>query len=213
MIVEQVMKTNITVLTPEDTIQKAIEVMRAHSIRHIPICTANKLVGIISDRDVKEATPSTFNKHSVEEFKKPLKQIMTTNVITGHPLDFVEEVAALFYEYQISCLPIVKEDKLVGIITETDLLHTLIELTGAHQPGSHFEVKVQNKAGMLFNVVRILNEHNVNIHSVLVYPDSEDEKYKILVFRIQTMNPLPLLHSLKKEGHIVLWPNMPGVTS
>ena len=54
--------------------------------------------------------------------EKPIETIMKTNVITGHPLDFVEEVAAVFYEHQISCLPIVKEHKLVGIITETDLI-------------------------------------------------------------------------------------------
>ncbi len=56
-------------------------------------------------------------------------------MITGHPLDFVEEVAALFYEHRISCLPILKEKKLVGIITETDLLYTLTQLTGAISQG------------------------------------------------------------------------------
>ena len=72
---------------------------------------------------------------------------MKTDLITGHPLDFVEEIGAIFYEHQINCLPIVKNRKLVGIITETDLLHTLIELTGAHQPGSQIEIKVAKSSG------------------------------------------------------------------
>ena len=76
-------------------------------------------------------------------------------LITGHPLDFVEEIGAIFYEHKISCLPIVKERKLVGIITQTDLLHTLVELTGAHQPGSQIEIKVPNQAGVLSEITNV----------------------------------------------------------
>lgn len=137
---------------------------------------------------------------------------MKTDIIVGHPLDFVEEVAALFYEHRIGCLPIVNGGKLVGIITETDLLHTLIQLTGAHQPGSQIEIKVPNEAGMLSKAASIISNRHVNIASVLLYPDS-DPNYKILVFRVQTMNPINLIHDLKKAGYTVLWPNLPGVTS
>ena len=80
---------------------------------------------------------------------------MKTNMITGHPLDFVEEVGTIFYEHHISCLPIVKEHTLVGIITKTDLLHTLVELTGAHQPSSQIEIKVPNRAGVLSEMTSV----------------------------------------------------------
>ncbi len=86
---------------------------------------------------------------------------MKTNVITGHPLDFVEEVAALFYEHRISCMPIVKENKLVGIITESDLLYTLVQLTGAHQPGSQIEIKVPNRTGMLSEVTSMFQKETL----------------------------------------------------
>ena len=82
---------------------------------------------------------------------------MKTDLITGHPLDFVEEIGAIFYEQQISCLPIVKNHKLVGIITHSDLLHSLIELTGAHQPGSQIEIKVENQAGVLYKITTSLS--------------------------------------------------------
>jgi acetoin utilization protein AcuB len=215
MIVEEIMNTNVETLKPEDTIESAIKLLRDKKIRHIPIVNnQSELIGIVSDRDVKDGTPSIFQKEKVDqELQNQLKLIMKTDVITGHPLDFVEEVAALFYEHNISCLPVIKEKKLVGIITETDLLHTLIQLTGAHQPGSQIEVKVPNKAGILYEVAGIIREHNANIHSVLVYPDKHDDSYKILVFRVKTMNPLGVVEHLKKEGYIVLWPNMPGVSS
>ncbi|MBA2871772.1 acetoin utilization protein AcuB [Anoxybacillus calidus] len=214
MIVEQIMKANVVTLTPTHTIADAIEMIKQHKIRHIPIINENsKVIGIVTDRDIRDASPSIFHADEhLEDLQKPVSTIMKTNVITGHPLDFVEEVAALFYEHRISCLPIVKDDKLVGIVTETDLLYTLVQLTGAHQPGSQLEVKVPNLTGMLCEVTSFFRKRNVNISSVLVYPD-KDEQYQILVFRIQTMNPMAIIEDLRSEGYTVLWPNLPGVSS
>ncbi|WP_044894484.1 acetoin utilization AcuB family protein [Bacillus alveayuensis] len=214
MIVEQIMKTNVATLTPNNTIAEAIEIIKHHKIRHIPIINENnKVIGIVTDRDIRDASPSIFHADEhLEDLQKPISTIMKTNVVTGHPLDFVEEVAALFYEHRISCLPIVKDEKLVGIVTETDLLYTLVQLTGAHQPGSQLEVKVPNRAGMLYEIAAVFRKRNVNISSVLVYPD-KDEQYKILVFRIQTMNPMTIIQDLQSEGYTVLWPNLPGVSS
>lgn len=137
---------------------------------------------------------------------------MKTDVITGHPLDFVEEVAGIFYEHRIGCLPIVQNKKIVGIITSTDLLRTMVELTGVNQPGSQIEIKVPNRTGILHEITAIFSEMHVNVHSVLVYPDKKDPQSKILVFRIQTMNPIRVIQHLKEKGHIVLWPNMPGMS-
>ncbi|RSK28195.1 CBS domain-containing protein [Bacillus sp. HMF5848] len=210
MIIEEIMKTEVACLTPTDTIATAIELMNSKRIRHVPIINEdNKLVGIISDRDVRDASPSIFHTNEfADDLQQPLQSLMTTDVITGSPLDFVEEVAALFYEHRISCLPIVKDGMVVGIVTETDMLHTLVQLTGAHQPSSHIEVKVKNKAGMLCEVATVFRDLNTNISSVLVYPD-KDERYKILVFRVQTINPLKIIAGLKQEGYTVLWPSVP----
>ncbi|RAK21216.1 acetoin utilization protein AcuB [Anoxybacillus vitaminiphilus] len=214
MIIEQIMKTDVATLSPTNTIADAIEMIKQHKIRHIPIINENDhVIGIVTDRDIRDASPSIFHADEhLEDLQKPVSTIMKTNVITGHPLDFVEEVAALFYEHRISCLPIVKDEKLVGIVTETDLLYTLVQLTGAHQPGSQLEVKVPNRTGMLCEVASFFRNRNVNISSVLVYPD-KDEQYKILVFRIQTMNPMAVIQDLRSEGYTVLWPNLPGVSS
>lgn len=215
MIVEQIMKTDVVSLLPTDSISKAILLMATKKIRHIPIIDEHQhVVGLITDRDIKDAAPSIFRANeNKEDLEKPIQTIMKQNVITGHPLDFVEEIAALFYEHHISCLPILKDQLLVGIVTETDLLHTLVELTGANQPGSQIEVKVPNKAGMLFDIASVIRNHNANIQSILVYPDKKDEKYKILVIRVQMMNPVALIDDLKAAGHLVLWPNLPGISS
>ena len=136
---------------------------------------------------------------------------MKTNIITGHPLDFVEEIGTVFYEHPISCLPIVKEHTLVGIITKTDLLHTLVELTGAHQPSSQIEIKAPNRAGVLSEMTSVFLKRKTNILSILVYPYKHDEKYKMIVIRVQTINPTSLIEDLKHAGYQVLWPNLPGI--
>lgn len=214
MIVEEIMKTDVATLFPTDTIADAMKLMETRKIRHIPIITADKhLVGLVTIANIREATPSIFhaNEHP-EDLKKPLETIMETDVITGHPLDFVEETAGLFYEHKISCIPIINDKKLVGIVTETDLLRTLVELTGAHQPGSQIEIKVPNLTGKLSDITAVIKNRKANILSVLVYPDKNDDQYKILVIRVQTMNPTALIQDLKQAGHHVLWPNLPGIS-
>jgi acetoin utilization protein AcuB len=215
MIVEEIMKTNVETLSSNDTIADAIKLMDEKKIRHIPIINDERhVIGLVTDRDIRDAAPSCFYAEEHREIlDKPLHTIMQTDIITGHPLDFVEEIAAVFYEHHISCLPIVKEDKLAGIITETDLLRTLVELTGAHQPGSVIEVKVHNMTGVLGDVTAIIKKRNTAIQSVLVYPDKKDENYKNLVIRLRTMNPMNIIEDLKAAGHTVLWPNLPGISS
>nr|WP_263325404.1 acetoin utilization AcuB family protein [Neobacillus sp. Marseille-Q6967] len=214
MIIEEIMKTEVVTLSPTDSISDAMQLMETKNIRHIPVTNEHRqLVGIVTLSDIRDAAPSIFraNEH-IEDLQKPVESIMKKDVITGHPLDFVEETAAVFYEHKISCIPITNDKKLVGIVTETDLLRTLVELTGAHQPGSQIEVRVPNLAGKLSDITGIIKNRKANILSVLVYPDKKDDQFKILVIRVQTMNPIILIEDLKKAGHQVLWPNLPGVS-
>ncbi|MEC3885023.1 acetoin utilization AcuB family protein [Halobacillus sp. HZG1] len=213
MLVEEIMKEKVITLSPEETIEKALKLLHEHHIRHIPIINEeNEVIGIVSDRDVRDASPSVFDKETAhEELKNPIRSIMTSPVTTVHPLDFVEEVASIFYEQEIACVPVTRDEKLVGIITEKDMLYTLIQLTGTHVQSSQIEVKVINKPGILPQVTQVFGKRKVNISSVLIYPYKPDPKYKIIVVRIQTMNPLPTIEDLKSEGYEVLWPQMPGI--
>ncbi|MBD7935525.1 MULTISPECIES: acetoin utilization AcuB family protein [Cytobacillus] len=208
MIVEEMMKKEIFTLTENHLIADALQLMRDQKIRHLPIIDeTNHLIGLVTDRDIRDATPSILDTVQLKEgLSQPIKRIMKTNIISGHPLDFVEDIAATLYEHRIGCMPILNDNKLVGIVTQTDLLHTYVELTGAHQPGSQIEVRVPNRTGKLFEVTSVFRNLKANILSVLVYPDKEDSNYKIIVLRVQTMNPLALVDKLREEGHSVLWP-------
>ncbi len=213
MIIEEIMKTNVITLAQNDSINEAYKRMLQYKIRHLPIVDENRnLLGIVSDRDIRDALPSILidSKEQKEILEKPIETIMKTTVITGHPLDFVEEIGTVFYEHHISCLPIVKANKLVGILTKTDLLHTLVELTGAHQPSSQIEIKAPNRAGVLSEMTSVFLRRKTNILSILIYPYKQDENFKMIVLRVQTINPTRLIEDLEQAGYHVLWPNLPG---
>ncbi|WP_432358057.1 acetoin utilization AcuB family protein [Sporosarcina sp. UB5] len=215
MLIEEIMSKEVISLSPEHTVNDALTIMQQNKIRHLPIVSdGTRLVGIVTDRDLKEVVPSLYSDApDVTVYKLSLSEIMTKNPITGHPMDFVEEAAVIFYDNKIGCLPIVSNGELVGVITETDLLYKYIELTGVHQPGSQIEVRVPNIPGILFEVSKVFHEHKLNVLSVLVYPDKENENNKILVIRVKTMNPLNIINGLRKNGFEVLWPNVPGIVT
>ena len=210
MLLEEIMKTDVHTLAPSQTVQDVLDLFEDKRIRHAPVVEDDKVVGVVTERDLKDALPSRFSvSPKINAYEMKVSEIMTKNPITGHPLDFVEETALTFYDQKIGCLPVVSHDKLVGFLTETDLLYKYIELTGAHQPGSHIEIRVPNRSGVLYEVSKVFYNHKVNVLSVLVYPDKKNNANKVLVFRIQTMNPLAIIDDLQKEGFDVLWPNTP----
>lgn len=209
MLVEEIMKTEVITLQPTASIAEAYQLLQKHRIRHIPIVNeAFNLVGIVSDRDVRDASPSIFYKEADKsELENDLQSIMSHPVVTIHPLDFVEEIARIFYDEEFAALPVVKDNILVGMVTEKDMLDTLIQLTGTNVQGSHIEVKVPHQPGILPEVTSIIGKRKANIISVLVYPFKDDLSFKILVFRIQTMNPMPVIHDLRDAGFELMWPN------
>lgn len=215
MIVEKIMTKDVIALTPSDTIYSAIVLMKEKEIRHIPIVDKDfHLVGLVSDRDIKDVTPSIFQTNEyTEDLQKSLSSIMKTEIISGHPLDFVEEVAAVFCENKISCLPVIKEKKLVGILTGSNLLQSFVELTGVNKPGSQIEIKIPDKPGILHEICGIFKNRNINILSVLVYPEKEISQYKILVIRVATINPSIVIEDLLNEGYEIIWPNLLGQLS
>lgn len=209
MLVESIMNTNVPTLPPTATIEEALHLLKKNKIRHIPIVDDEKrVIGIVSDRDVRDASPSSLLKDADrKELQNEIQTIMSHPVVTVHPLDFVEEIARIFYEKEFAAVPVVHNDELVGIVTEKHMLHTFIQLTGTHVQSSQIEVKVPHRPGILPEVAQIIGDHNVNIVSVLVYPYLDDPHYKVLVFRVQTMNPMPIIRGIRDAGFKLLWPN------
>lgn len=210
MLVEEIMKTNVITCPEHESIYYALQLMRNYKIRHLPIVNEHEeLVGMIAERNIKDALPSSFQRLADETFfSRPVTQFMVTDMITAHRLDFVEDLAAILYERKIGCIPIVEQKRVVGLVTETDMLYTLVQLTGADQPSSVIEVQVENKTGTLARVAHMISEENVNITSVLIYPN---DRFKRLVIRVQTMEPTAIIKKLEENGYSVSWPSFPEI--
>ncbi|MDH3258404.1 MAG: CBS domain-containing protein, partial [Deltaproteobacteria bacterium] len=150
MIVERRMRKNPVWVDEEDSMKKAIDLLKEKGIRHLPVLRdGEKLVGIVSDRDIKAASPSPATSLEIREIyylldKIKIKQIMTKKPYTVSMGTPVEEAALIMREKKIGALPVVKDGKLIGIITETDILDAFLDAVGISRPGYRIEVALPN---------------------------------------------------------------------
>lgn len=208
MLIDQMMNRNVITIQPTNTIAHAAKLMRENKVHHLIVTNpARQVLGIIGQFEMSGATSIFHPESESADFQHPVSSIMRRDVATAHPYDFFEDAAALFYEYRLTCLPIIEQGKLVGVLTETDLLRYFVQLTGALEPSSQIEILVENTTGTLEKVTKLLAKTNVNIINVFVHP-TPDPFQRIISFRVQTMNPLRIIERLKREGYHVLGPEM-----
>jgi len=206
MLVEEIMNRNVIFIQPKTTIREAMDIIQKNQIRHIPVIEKEKLVGLVTARHLSNSCPTSLSDDQYQkDLNQPVSKIMKQHIITAHPLDFIEDVALTMYENHIGCLPIIQNHKLVGIITESDILRTLIELTGIAHPSSQIEIEVEDRIGVLADVAAIFKASQVNVSSAFVYPVKEQNKKK-LVFRVNTMDPRAIIEKIQQAGYQVVWP-------
>jgi len=130
-----VMKSPVLTVGPEATLEEAYKLLLERGIRHLPVVEEGRLVGIVTDRDIRLAT-SHLNPKGPCPGCTRVGEVMTREVVTAHPLDPVEEAARVMRERKIGCLPVLEDEALVGIVTGIDLLDALLRLTGVTEPRS-----------------------------------------------------------------------------
>ena len=129
------MTRQLTTLAHDATLLDAALLMRSSGFRHVPVVNGDKLVGVLSDRDVQRAAPSIFGKITPEEYNRifettPIAKVMAKEPVTVTPATPVTEVVKMMYERKFGSVPVVEGEKLVGIVTTTDLLGLLSKLLG-----------------------------------------------------------------------------------
>ncbi|MBL0387185.1 CBS domain-containing protein [Tumebacillus sp. ITR2] len=194
MLVESIMTPDVLSVSPDATVQEALEITKKHRIRHLPVLLGGKLTGLISDRDLRDAAHAPETR---------VEQWMVRDVITCHPLDFVEDAAATIYRNRVGCLPVVSKGQVVGIVSERDILNNLVEMMGVNSPTTRVEVEVPDKPGMLAEIADLLRARRLNASTVMVFP-STTEGYKTLVFRVGTMDPRRFIHDIQNAGYSVV---------
>jgi acetoin utilization protein AcuB len=210
MLVAAHMTAEVYSATPETSIGEALSVTRAQRIRHLPVIEDERLVGLVTERDLRLAAPPAWDADGealrAALTNKKVAEVMVSHVITTAPATPIEEAAKLLYENRIGCLPVIEADRVVGILTESDLLRALVEVFGAAHPLARLEIRMPNRPGELARVVRVIGiEHRVNISGLIVPPTGHDVQSTAIV-QLHTTNPLPIIEALRKLGYTVGWP-------
>ena len=150
------------------SINTLIGLMRDKKLRKVPVLDGEKLVGIVTDRDIERVSPSKATSLSVYEINYLLSKItvadaMVSDVITCSPDDYIEDAALLMRENRINSLLVMENGKLVGIVTDSDLFDALIDMMGGRTKGNKFILRVPNEPGVLTRISGIIAADGTNI--------------------------------------------------
>ena len=201
--VRDAMTREVVTLEPEASVAQALGLCRVHDIRHLPVVKDGRLIGLVSDRDLRDVSPPRGTREEENTLGwVRVQDMMTTDLVTIHPLDTVEHAARELNERRIGCLPVIADGELVGVITSSDMIRTLVELVGAHGVGSWIEVEVPNEPGTLAGVTDIIRDRHVNISSIFLAPASR-ATYRTIVLRLETTDPTSIAESLTAAGYVV----------
>jgi len=204
------MRTNPITLSPDTSIVKARDIIAEEKIAHLLIVDDNdQLVGIVSDRDLKQSWASPATTLSAHELNYILKQltlgvIMRTKIITVTPGTTIERAANIMQENRISALPVVDKDRLVGIITTTDVLGVLLEAIGIDRDSFRFAVLVKDRIGTVAEVSQILEQKGINIRSLVTWPERKHPGIYQLVMRVAAADQNAAVSALQNAGFAVL---------
>jgi len=206
MLVRDIMQTHPVSATLETRLPHLLRLLQRRGFRHLPVVDGGRLVGIISDRDLKQSMISAASMAEGRERDRLLDeltagQIMARAVVTIGPTIGVDEAARLMATRKISALPVTEGDRLVGIVTETDVLQLFVRAMGVLEPSSRLDVIVRDPAAGLGEIVRSIEETGSRISSVmtLAMPTGERE----VVLRLATINPGPAVKALEAKGYVV----------
>lgn len=208
MFVKNKMIANPYTISPDQTIPDAHEIMSQNNVKHLPVLKNEKLVGIISKADIERYSPSKATTLSMGEItyllaKTQISSIMTKNPIVISPSALLEEAATLMRDNEISFLPVVDDDKLVGIITEGDIFDAFIDLLGFRESGTRFTIEAADEPGTMMSLTSIMGKFGANITHVAVYRGSNGKS--AVVIGINSLNTKEIEKEIAAQGFQILY--------
>ncbi len=202
MLVRDIMRGPVVSISPGTTLEDAYRIMNDKCIRHLPVLQEDRLVGVVTDRDLRLATSAL----SAAPFApgSQVSTIMCRQPLTTDPMDPVEDAARTMREKKIGCLPVIEDERVVGIITGIDLLDALMRMTGVVKPSGRLEVRLRDRSGELARLTGFLSQRDLSIYSILTYPD--DPGVIRIVLRIGSIEVRRISQDLRRSDFEVLWP-------
>ncbi len=193
MKVKDWMIQEVITIKPHQSVEEALQLMKVHSIRHLPVVEEGKLVGLVTESSLRPYL-------STDRQILPIREVMIINPIVVDPETSIDEAARLIYKYKIGGLPVVTQGKLVGIITVTDILESFIELMGILKASSRIDVIPAGDK--LEEIIEEIKRRGGKIISIGMDVSLQGEK--VYFIRLEKMPLEGLASSLENKGHKVV---------
>jgi acetoin utilization protein AcuB len=195
------------VATPKTNYNEALRLMQQNNIKNLPVVNANgKLVGIVTQGDMLKAEPSSVTTLSMYEMASLLEKVTMDKIMSSPVLAIdkncsITNAANFMLENDVECLPVVADEDLVGIITETDIFKNFVEVTGGGKPGTHIEVRLPDQVGTLAPFIQAITNAGSYIVSVAIAHD-EGGDYGLLDVKERGGDPDKIRVELEKLGFV-----------
>ncbi len=213
MFVKNFMTNDPIVIAPQASISYAVDLLKTHGLKRLPVVEKSKLVGLVTEADLLKALPSqatALSKHEINYLtsKITISEIMTRNLITTTSDSTAEEAVMLMRQHDVGCLPVLDSNKkLVGIITESNVFEALTKLLGLHQAGLRITIEVTEEIGVIAKLSQTIKDLDITIISLATFATSEEKG--TIILRLATNDNEKVIRTLADQGFNILhWTNL-----
>ena len=209
MRVRDFMSTNVVAVDEKTSIHDAKKIMEAHKIRRLPVMRKDKLIGLVTERMLLEASPSPATALSIHELhyllaKMTVKEIMVKNPQTLSPDLPAEEGMQLGKEMGYGGFPVVEDGRLIGMVTESDIVRIMTRVLGVRGKGKRMDIKASKDFGNMRRIMDILDSKKTVLLSLMTLQPEENNDWMIFI-RISTDDAGPIADELKSAGFNVTY--------
>ncbi len=203
MFVCDYMKKSLLTVNKDTPIATALEILQKNQIRQLPVVEGEKLAGLVTEKQLLKVSPSPATSLGAFERQYFLANMKVSEVMVKFPLTVtpdttIEEAALYMREHKIGSAPVVVGEKLVGIITVTDIFDALIKYFGYGKSGLRLVIESRDRSGLFAEITQLLNDFNAPVKGVIYFvKDNEEARIKL---RIETSDASPLLAAMKSRG-------------
>ena len=196
MRVRDIMSTNVVAVDEKTSIHDARKIMKAHKIRRLPVMKKDKLIGLITEHMLLEASPSPATALSIHELhyllaKMTVKDIMVKKPYTISPDMPPEDAMQLGQEMGYGGFPVVKNNRLVGVVTESDMVRLMTRVLGVTKKGKRITIKASNEFGNMQKIMSILDKNKTVLLSLMSLKEPDEEEW-LVVLRLDSENADPM---------------------
>ncbi|MBW1673309.1 MAG: CBS domain-containing protein [Deltaproteobacteria bacterium] len=200
-----IMSANVVAVDEDTSIHDAKKIMQAHKIRRLPVMRKDKLVGLVTEHMLLEAAPSAATSLSIHELhyllaKMTVKDIMVRNPYTIAPDMPVEEALQLGQEMGYGAFPVIEDGRLVGMVTESDIVRIMTRVLGVREKGKRIDIKASQEFGNMRQIMEILDTDKTVLLSMMTIPPEYDDGKWLIVLRIKTDDAGPIVEKLRSAG-------------